>query len=92
MVPTKQEIEQKLQKMAGVIDDTVSRASSFINAATSDPQNLENQVRQLGRQSAVFIKKQKLELEIRFLKLRLQETEKRIEEELGKNREENTRP
>ena len=91
MVPTKQEIEEKLQKVASLIDNTMSRASSLLDAATNDPQNLEKQARQIGKQTVTFIKKQKLELEIRILKLRLQEIDNRIETELRKNGEENIR-
>lgn len=92
MAPTKQEIEQKLKKMAGFIDGTVSRASSLLDAATNDPQKFESDVRQLGKQSASYIKKQKLELEVRILKLRLQEVERQIEVKMEKQGGDNTRP
>ncbi len=77
--------------MAKLVDGTVSRASSLLDAATNDPQRFEKQIRLLGKQSAAFIKKQKLALEIRILKLRLQDVERRIETGLGKDVEENIR-
>lgn len=92
MAPTKQEIEEKLRKMAGLIDNTVSRASNLLDAAISNPKILESEIRTLGKQSAVFIKKQKLELEIRVLKLRLMDVENQIEGEMKKKGKDNTRP
>lgn len=92
MVPTKQEIEQKIKKMAVFVDSTISRASNLLDAVANDPEELEKQVRQAGKQSADFLRKQKLELEIRILKLRLQEVERKIEVERGNGEGENTQP
>lgn len=91
MAATKKELEQKLQKMATLIDGTISRASSLLDAAANDPEKLEKQLQQLGRESTGFIKKQKLEWELRILKLRLLDVERRITLELEKKRKENTR-
>lgn len=92
MVPTKQDIEDKLRKMAGLLDGTIARASMLLDTVAGDPGKFEEQVRHLGKQSVTLFKKQKVELEIRILKLRLQEIEKRIEIKLGENGEDVTRP
>jgi len=81
MTPTKQKIEHNLQKMAALVDSTVNNRDAF-----------KKQLHQLGRQSVAFVKKQQTSLEIKILKLRLQEIEKRIATEQEKNEEGNIQP
>ncbi|MBT6616209.1 MAG: hypothetical protein HOB38_29210, partial [Deltaproteobacteria bacterium] len=78
MTPTKQEIEQKLQRMATFVDGTVTRINDLLDLTTNNPKLIKKQLHQLGKQSVVFIRKQQLEVEIKVLKLRLQEIKKRI--------------
>ncbi|MBU2645333.1 hypothetical protein KKI24_11540 [bacterium] len=90
--PTKQEIEEKLQKMSAFVDGTVTQIQDLLDAAANDPHAFEKQVRQLGKHSTTFIRKQKLEIELKILRMRLREVEKRIEAELGGKDKENTQP
>ncbi len=92
MTPTKQEIEQKLQKMATFVDGTVTRINDLLEGNKNNPQQIKKQLQQLGKQSVTFIKKQQLEVEIRVLKLRLQEVKKRIAMEQERSEEENIQP
>ena len=92
MTPTKQEIEQKLQKMATFVDSTVTRLSELLEVKTQSPQQIKKQLQHLGKQSLAFVKKQQLEVEIKVLKLRLQEVNKRIAIEQEKSEEENIQP
>jgi hypothetical protein len=92
MTPTKQEIEQKLQRMATFVDGTVTRINDLLDLTTNNPKLIKKQLHQLGRQSVAFIRKQQLEVEIKVLKLRLQEIKKRIAIEQRSSEEENTQP
>ena len=92
MTPTKQEIEQKLQRMATFVDGTVTRINDLLDLTTNNPKLIKKQLHQLGKQSVVFIRKQQLEVEIKVLKLRLQEIKKRIAIEQRSSEEENTQP
>jgi|GEM_PF-2700659 len=92
MTPTKQEIEQKLQRMATFVDSTGIRINDLLEVTTHNPQQIKKQLQQLGKQSVAFIKKQQLKVEIRVLKLRLQEIKKRIALEQERNEEENIQP
>jgi len=92
MTPTKQEIEQKLLKMATFVDGTVTRFNDLLDVTTNNPELIKQQLQQLGKQSVAFIKKQQLEVEIKVLKLRLQEINKRIATEQERREEENIQP
>ncbi len=92
MTPTKQEIEQKLQKMATFVDDTVTRINDLLEVKANNSQQVKKQLQQLGKQSVAFIKKQQLEVEIRVLKLRWQEIKKRIAIEQERSEKENIQP
>lgn len=92
MMPTKQKIEQNLQKMSAIVEDTVGRVNDLLDISVNDPGAFKKQLQQLGKQSVAFVKKRQLELEIRVLKLRLLDIEKRIAIELEENEEENTQP
>ncbi|MBT4268250.1 MAG: hypothetical protein HN580_04280 [Deltaproteobacteria bacterium] len=92
MTPTKQEIEQKLQRMATFVDGTVTRINDLLDLTTNNPKLIKKQLHQLGKQSVVFIRKQQLEVEIKVLKLRLQEIKKRIAIEQRSSEEGNTQP
>ena len=92
MTPTKQEIEQKLQRMATFVDGTVTRINDLLDLTTNNPKLIKKQLHQLGKQSVVFIRKQQLEVEIKVLKLRWQEIKKRIAIEQRSSEEGNTQP
>ncbi|MBT4088480.1 MAG: hypothetical protein HOE30_08315, partial [Deltaproteobacteria bacterium] len=62
MTPTKQEIEQKLQRMATFVDGTVTRINDLLDLTTNNPKLIKKQLHQLGKQSVVFIRKQQLEV------------------------------
>ncbi len=92
MTPTKQEIELKLQKMATFVDGTVTRINDLLDVTTNNPQLIGKQLRQLGKQSVVLFRKQQLEVEIKVLKRRLREINRKIAIEQRSSEEENIQP